>query len=108
MECAPCSDGLADEMADPGRNGHREGSPERDPRRRPQDGGPANFRSECSRTARKTNEPAETRYTTRFAGETAATSSGKAAPDEKVAADVSAAWIGRAVVNSEMPSSSRA
>jgi hypothetical protein len=36
------------------------------------------------------------------------TAIGKAAPTEKVTADVSAAWMGRAVVISEIPSSSRA
>jgi hypothetical protein len=34
--------------------------------------------------------------------------SGSAAPTAKVDAEVSAAWTGRAVVTSEMPSSSRA
>ncbi|MCY1558032.1 hypothetical protein D9M68_949320 [compost metagenome] len=41
-------------------------------------------------------------------GAKAATTRGRAAPAEKVTAEVMAAWMGRAVVISEMPSSSRA
>lgn len=41
--------------------------------------------------ARNTSEAAETELTTRLVGETAATSNGRAAPVEKVAAEVTAA-----------------
>ena len=43
-----------------------------------------------------------------MAGTAATASSGSAAPTAKLAADVIAAWIGRALSVSEMPSSSRA
>ena len=52
--------------------------------------------------------PPATTGTSRPAGDTSTISSGMAAPTVKVAAEVSAAWIGRAVVASEIPSSSRA
>jgi hypothetical protein len=43
-----------------------------------------------------------------LAGETSTINRGMAAPTANVAAEVSAAWTGRAVVISEIPSSSRA
>jgi len=41
-------------------------------------------------------------------GDTTTMSKGKAAPTENVSAEVSAAYTGRALVTSEIPSSSRA
>lgn len=58
--------------------------------------------------ARKPNEAADTVGTSTFTGETTTISNGIAAPTENITADVSAACTGRAVVISEIPSSSRA
>ena len=58
--------------------------------------------------ARNSREAIDTVRTSRLSGTMAASASGRAAPTAKVAAEVRAAWIGRAVVKSEMPSSSRA
>jgi hypothetical protein len=60
------------------------------------------------RSARKCSDAADTIGTSAPAGETITMSKGMAAPTEKVTADVSAACTGRAVVTSEIPSSSRA
>ena len=56
------------------------------------------------RNARKINEAAETAGISQAAGDRAAVDSGRAAPTAKVAAEVNAAWIGRAAVISDMPS----
>ena len=58
--------------------------------------------------ARKPNDAADTIGTSTFVGETTTISNGMAAPTENITADVSAACTGRAVVISEIPSSSRA
>ena len=58
--------------------------------------------------ARNRSDPVETMGISRFDGESRTSARGAAAPTENVAADVSAAWIGLAVVISEIPSSSRA
>ena len=60
------------------------------------------------RRARKPKDAADTMGTSALAGDTTTMSKGMAAPTENVAADVSAACTGRAVVISEIPSSSRA
>ena len=60
------------------------------------------------RRARKPNDAAETIGTSAPAGDRTTISKGMAAPTENAAADVSAACTGRAVVISEIPSSSRA
>ena len=60
------------------------------------------------RRARKPKDAADTMGTSAAAGETTTMSKGIAAPTENVAADVRAACTGRAVVISEIPSSSRA
>ena len=60
------------------------------------------------RSARKPNDAAETIGTSAPAGARTTISKGMAAPTENVAAEVSAACTGRAVVISEIPSSSRA
>jgi hypothetical protein len=59
-------------------------------------------------SARNASDAKETVVTSIDAGDTMTMGSGIAAPAAKVAADVKAAWIGRAVVISEIPSSSRA
>ena len=58
--------------------------------------------------ARKANDPTETIGSSQVDGERRARMRGPAAPTENVAADASAACIGRAVLISETPSSSRA
>src|SRR5450759_1020085 len=58
--------------------------------------------------ARKPKDAADTIGTSVPAGDTTTMSKGMAAPTENVAAEVSAACTGRAVVISEIPSSSRA
>ena len=60
------------------------------------------------RKARKARDAADTMATSAPAGDTKTMSRGMAAPTENDAADVSAACTGRAVVISEIPSSSRA
>src|ERR1700680_2616728 len=60
------------------------------------------------RRARKHKDAADTMGTSAPAGDTTTMSNGIAAPTENDAADVSAACTGRAVVISEIPSSSRA
>jgi hypothetical protein len=60
------------------------------------------------RSARKAKDAADTIGTSAPAGATTTMSKGMAAPTENVAAEVSAACTGRAVVISEIPSSSRA
>ena len=60
------------------------------------------------RRARKPKDAADTMGTSAPAGDTTTMSKGMAAPTENVAADVSAACTGRAVVIYEIPSSSRA
>ena len=60
------------------------------------------------RSARKPKDAADTIGTSKLAGDTTTISKGTAAPVENVTADVSAACTGRAVVISEIPSSSRA
>jgi hypothetical protein len=62
----------------------------------------------AQRSARKINEPRATIGSKSAGGETRTSISGAAAPTEKVAADASAACTGRAVLISEIPSSSRA
>ena len=57
---------------------------------------------------RKTNEPIETTGSNQGDGETSVRTRGAAAPREKVAAEAKAACTGRAVLISEIPSSSRA
>ena len=59
-------------------------------------------------SARKAREATDTAIVRLPSGNRNTINSGMAAPTEKVAAEVRAAWIGRAWVNSEMPSSSRA
>ena len=54
------------------------------------------------------NDAEETSGTSAPAGATTTMSKGMAAPAENDAAEVNAAWMGRAVVISEIPSSSRA
>ena len=51
---------------------------------------------------------AATQINSPLVGAMATVARGKAAPAAKVAADVNAAWTGRAVVKLEMPNSSRA
>ena len=58
--------------------------------------------------ARKANDPTETTGSSHVDGERSVRMRGPAAPTENVAADASAACIGRAVLISEIPSSSRA
>ena len=58
--------------------------------------------------ARKPNDAADTVGTSTFTGETTTISNGIAAPTENITAAGSAACTGRAVVISEIPSSSRA
>src|SRR5450756_176864 len=58
------------------------------------------------RTARKPKDAADTSGTSAPAGDTTTMSKGMAAPTENDAAEVSAACTGRAVVISEIPSSS--
>ena len=58
--------------------------------------------------ARNSSDPTETTGIRTFDGEPRTSRSGAAAPTEKVAADANAACTGRAVLVSEMPSSSRA
>ena len=53
------------------------------------------------RTARKASDAADTTGTNALPGDTTTISNGIAAPTENIAADVSAAWIGRAAVISE-------
>src|ERR1700674_2320133 len=60
------------------------------------------------RRARKPNDAADTRGTSAPGGDTTTMSKGRPAPTENDAADVSAAWTGRAAVVSEIPNSSRA
>ena len=60
------------------------------------------------RTARKAKDAADTMGTSALAGDTTTMSNGMTAPTENDAAEVSAAYTGRAVVISEIPSSSRA
>jgi len=60
------------------------------------------------RIARNTSDSAQTSAITRSGGANAVTTSGSAAPAAKLAAEASAAWIGRGFSVSEMPSSSRA
>src|ERR1700686_4654477 len=60
------------------------------------------------RRARKPKDAADTRGTSAPGGDTTTMSKGIAAPTENDAAEVSAACTGRAVVISEIPSSSRA
>jgi cytochrome b561 len=60
------------------------------------------------RSARKPKDVADTIGTIAPMGDTTTISKGNAAPTENVKADVNAAWTGRAVVISEIPSSSRA
>ena len=57
---------------------------------------------------RNTSDAIDTTGTSIDVGETRTTDSGNTAPVAKVPADVRAAWTGRAVVTSEIPSSSRA
>ena len=58
------------------------------------------------RSARNTRDAAETTGMRLPVVDTKTANKGMAAPTEKVAADVSAAWIGLAVVISDMPSRS--
>ena len=58
--------------------------------------------------ARKTSDKAATTHMRALSGEIAAAARGRAAPAMNVAAEARAAWVGLAVVTSEMPSSSRA
>ena len=58
------------------------------------------------KSERKTSEATDTIGTKMLAGETSTINRGMAAPTANVAADVSAAWTGRAVVICEIPSSS--
>ncbi|MNN59162.1 hypothetical protein D3C81_1742590 [compost metagenome] len=67
---------------------------------------PARAAREPSRV-RNTSELAETAHMSADTGTRRTINSGKAAPTEKVAADATAAWTGRAAKVSEMPSSSR-
>ena len=60
------------------------------------------------RRARKPKDAVDTMGTSALAGDTTTISKGIAAPTENITADVSAACTGRAVVISEIPSSSRA
>jgi len=60
------------------------------------------------RSARKPKEAADTSGTIALIGDMTTISNGNAAPTENVKADVNAACTGRAVVISEIPSSSRA
>jgi hypothetical protein len=57
--------------------------------------------------ARNSRDVAETAINRRAEGAEAVTMSGMQAPKEKLAADASAAWIGRASSVAEMPSSSQ-
>ena len=104
----PESDDRAEGRADRSGHAHRERAPERNPDGGPSDGRAALPCAQCPNTARETREAAATEgiATLHEARETVA--SGSAAPTAKVPADASAAWIGRAVVASVMPSSSRA
>ena len=58
------------------------------------------------RPIRHSSEPVETKIIRSAWGAIAVTKSGTAAPAAKLAAEASAAWIGRAFRASEMPSSS--
>lgn len=69
---------------------------------------PPAFAPIAPRSARKPNDAAETMGTSAPAGDTTTMSKGMAAPTENITADVNAACTGRAVVISEIPSSSRA
>ena len=60
------------------------------------------------RRARNPKDAADTMGTSAFAGDTTTMIKGMAAPTANVAAEVNAACTGRAVVISEIPSSSRA
>ena len=59
-------------------------------------------------TARNNSDVSDTATIRARAGDSAATASGNAASAAKLAADVSAAYTGRALIVEEMPSSSRA
>ena len=67
---------------------------------------PPTFAPIAPRTARKPKDAADTMGTSAPAGDTTTMSKGMAAPKENDTADVSAACTGRAVVISEIPSSS--
>src|SRR6185503_15059381 len=69
---------------------------------------PPAFAPIAPRRARKPKDAADTMGTSAPAGDTTTMSKGMAAPTENITADVSAACTGRAVVISEIPSSSRA
>ena len=69
---------------------------------------PPAFAPIAPRRARKPKDAADTMGTSAPAGDTTTMSKGMAAPTANVAAEVSAACTGRAVVISEIPSSSRA
>src|SRR6478736_6459568 len=68
---------------------------------------PPAFAPIAPKTARKANDAADTTGTNALPGDITTISNGIVAPTENIAADVSAAWIGRAAVTSEIPSSSR-
>ena len=69
---------------------------------------PPTFAPTPPKRARNTREAALTPALSSWAGIRRTISKGRAAPTANVAAEVNAAWIGRAVVISDMPSSSRA
>ena len=69
---------------------------------------PPAFAPIAPKRERNPKDAAETIGTSALAGDTTTMSNGMAAPTENITADVSAACTGRAVVISEIPSSSRA
>ena len=69
---------------------------------------PRAFAPTAPNSARNRSDASETATTRKGAGVMNTISKGSAAPIANVAAEVNAAWTGRAVVISEMPSSSRA
>ena len=98
----------ADERADGGSEGHGEGAPENDAYRGMTDVGATRPGADGAKSGESSERRDRNHQHDIPAGDSSTTSSGIAAPDAKVAAEVSAACIGRATVISEMPSSSRA
>ena len=98
----------ADELADAGRHGHGQCSQNATRVVARMMSAPPAFAPSAPSRARKPKDAMDTIGMSIVGGDTTTMSNGMAAPTENVVADVRAACTGRAVVISEMPSSSRA
>ena len=102
------SDNRSEQLPDSSGECHRQRTPECHPGAGTQDVRAACFCTDRAQKSEKSQDAADTMGTRALADDTTTINRGMAAPAENVTADVSAACTGRAVVMSEIPSSSRA